>query len=213
LSDSELVAILIRTGNSSTGESALTLAGRLLTALHHLDGAESTEPAVSALGKASIEELTAIKGIGTAKAVQLKAALELGRRAQLTAVAREALSSPRQAGEYLVRLLQDKDREHFYAVLLDTKNHVLGVELVSVGGLSASLAHPREVFKAAIRRSAAAVILAHNHPSGDPMPSAEDIQITKAMVEAGKLLDIAVLDHLIIGDGRYQSLKEKGLGF
>jgi len=165
---------------------------------------------VRGLVDASIEELTQVKGIGLAKAVQLKAALELGRRAQLSDVAVDELSSPQKAGAYLVRLLQDKDREHFCVVLLDTKNHVLGVEQISVGGLSVSLAHPREVFKAAIRRSAAAVILAHNHPSGDPEPSPEDVRLTSRLVEAGELLGIDVLDHLIVGRTRYLSMRERG---
>jgi DNA repair protein RadC len=212
LSDTELVAILLRTGSSSTGENALALASRLLARLKGLGVSDDQSP-VTGLKQASIEELTAVKGIGNAKAAQLKAALELGQRGQLKAVERTALTSPREAGAYMVRLLQGKAREHFYVVLLDAKNHVLATELISVGGLSVSLAHPREVFKAAIRRSAAAVILAHNHPSGDPEPSPEDIRLTTRLVEAGELLGIEVLDHLIVGRTRYLSLRERGVAW
>jgi DNA repair protein RadC len=102
-------------------------------------------------------------------------------------------------------------KEHFRMLLLNTKHHVLAIPTISIGSLSAAIVHPREVFREAIRSSAAAIILAHNHPSGDPTPSAEDTQLTKRLVEIGKLMDITVLDHIIIGDGRYLSMKEKGI--
>ena len=184
LSLTELLAIIIRTGQAP--DSALDLAQRLLA---HPTG-------IRYLMESKCEELAQVKGIGEAKAAQIKAAVELGRRV-LTAIpeARATISNP-------------ADAVH---LLLNTKNQVLAIETVSVGSLNSSIVHPREVFKNPLKRSAAALVLVHNHPSGDPAPSREDLDVTKRLVEAGKILGIEVLDHIIIGDQRYISLKEEGL--
>lgn len=200
LSDRDLLAIVLRTG--SAGTSALVLAERLLETFGSLRG----------LLEASVEEMARVRGIGMAKAAQVKAALELGRR--LTARTRgfrPSVSSPQEAAELVMEDLRYLDRETFQAILLDTKHRVLGVQLVSVGHLNGAPAHPRELFKDAIRRSAAALVLVHNHPSGDPQPSPEDIALTRRLTKAGELLGIKVLDHIIVGEGCYVSLREQGL--
>lgn len=164
------------------------------------------------LANATQAELVAIKGIGPAKAISLLASIELARR----------ISKPEKEPPTIIRSAMDVsslvmsemrylDREYFRTILLNTKNHVIRTETVSIGTLNASMVHPRELFKVAIKNSAAAVILLHNHPSGDPTPSREDIQLTKRIIEAGELLGITVFDHVIIGDGSYVSLKERGL--
>ena len=163
------------------------------------------------LATASIEELSAVRGIGPVKAAQIKAAIELGRRLACATASRPAVRTPADVAGLVMEGMRYLDKEHFQVVLLNTKNQVLGVELVSVGGLSSSLVHPREIFKVALRRSAAAIILVHNHPSGDPEPSPEDIGVTGRLVEAGRLLGIEVLDHVVIGDGCYASLRQRGL--
>jgi len=203
LSTAELLAIILRTG--SRGRTALEVAQLLL-------GAEGGKGGLRYLATADLKELAALPGVGQTKAVQIKAALELGRRL----VHEEwewgvTIRSPRDA--YL--LVQDEmrllDREHFRALMLSTKHQVIAQETVAVGSLSAALVHPRELFKGCIRKSAAAVILIHNHPSGDPEPSPEDINLTRRLAEAGRLLGIEVLDHVIVGNGCYVSLKERGL--
>lgn len=199
LSTSELLAIILGTGTRS--ESALALAGRLLS-----------PSGLRYLVEASLEELSALKGIGPAKAAQIKAALELGKRmVASTGAVRPSVCSPEDAGNLVMEDMRYLDRESFRVILLDTKNHVLGIETVSLGSLNASIVHPREVFRHAIRRSAAAIILVHNHPSGDPTPSREDLEVTRRIRDAGELLGIGVLDHLVIGDNRFISLKEKEL--
>lgn len=214
LSSAELVAVLIRTG--SHRETAVEVASRLIG----LGAAAEGRPAggdgaagagLRHLATASIEELSAVRGIGPAKAAQIKAAVELGRRMACAAAPRPAVRAPGDVAALLMEGMRYLDKEHFQVVLLNTKNQVLGVELVSVGGLSSSPVHPREIFKVALRRSAAAVILAHNHPSGDPEPSAEDVGVTERLAEAGRILGIEVLDHVVIGDGRYASLRQRGL--
>lgn len=200
LSDRDLLAIVLRTG--SRGASALVLAERLLEAFGSLRG----------LLDAGVEELAQVPGIGVAKAVQVQAALELGRR--LTARPRgfrPQVSSPQEAAELVMEDLRYLDRETFQAILLDTKHRLLGVQVVSVGHLSGAPAHPRELFKDAIRRSAAALVLVHNHPSGDPQPSPDDIALTRRLMKAGELLGIKVLDHIIVGEGCYVSLREQGV--
>jgi DNA repair protein RadC len=203
LSTAELLAIILRTGQR--GYTALEVAQLLLSR-------EGEEGGLRYLATADIEELAQCPGMGPAKAVQVKAALELGRR--LGREGRErgpGIRTPRD----VYRLLHDEmrllDREHFRTVMLTSKHQVIAQETVAVGSLSAALVHPRELFKGCIKKSAAAVILVHNHPSGDPEPSPEDINLTRRLVEAGALLGIEVLDHVIIGDGRYVSLKERGL--
>ncbi len=198
LSSAELLAIILRTG--SREESALELAQRLLAGPRGL----------RFLAEASLEELCNLKGIGLAKAAQIKAAVELGKRlACLGPHMRPAVRSPQDVSMLVMEEMCYLDREHFRAILLNTKNQVLAMETISIGSLNSSLVHPREVFKGAVQRSAAALILVHNHPSGDPTPSAEDLEITRRLDEAGKIIGIEVLDHIIIGDHAFISLKEK----
>lgn len=203
LTEAELIAIFLRTGTK--GRSAIDLAKDLL-------GRHSLASLVSA----PLEDLSQIKGIGPAKAIQLKAAFEVGRR---LALPREhtPVNDPATAASLVREQMRDLDREEFRVVLLNTKNNLIRVADISRGSLNASIVEPREVFKDAIAASAAGMILVHNHPSGDPTPSSEDIAITKRLVKAGELLNINVLDHIILGhrtETRLQdftSLKELGL--
>lgn len=200
LSNTELLAVLLRTG--SARESAVQLAARIL----------ARSGGLKALPDLSLEELEEIRGVGTAKAVMIKAALEIGRR--LATTPREetwSITSPRQAAQLFMEDLRYEKKEHFKVLLLNTKNHVISREEISIGSLNASIVHPREIFGSALKKSAASLILVHNHPSGDPQPSQEDLEVTRRLVEAGSILGIAVRDHLIIGDGCYFSFKEKGL--
>lgn len=160
---------------------------------------------------ATINELTSIKGIGEAKAINLLAALEFGRRIHNFRVTdRYVIRSPEDGANYIMDELRHLKQEHFVCLYLDTKNTVIHRQTIFIGSLNASIVHPREVFREAVRRSAASIICAHNHPSGNPSPSQEDIQVTKRLCEAGKLVGIEILDHLVIGDRKYVSLKEKG---
>lgn len=160
----------------------------------------------------TLQELMNLQGIGEKKALQLKASLELGRRVYQAPI-REItyIKNPNEVVNYLEAEMRYLDREHFREILLNRKNGILAIETISIGGLSSSLVHPREVFKPAIKKSAASIILVHNHPSGDPSPSGEDIEITKRLAESGSLLGIEILDHIIIGDARWTSLKSSGL--
>lgn len=199
LSQAELLAILLRTGTRR--ESAIHIAQQLLGRAGGLRG----------LADLSIDELTNIKGIGPAKAVQLKAGIELGRRMANSRLTEPAtIRSPQDAAEILTEQLRYLQKEHFVCLFLNTKNHVIAQETLSMGSLNASIVHPREVFRAAMKCSSAAIICAHNHPSGDPTPSPEDISLTSRLLQAGEIVGIDVLDHLIIGDSRFVSLKEKG---
>ncbi|MEK3731412.1 MULTISPECIES: RadC family protein [Paenibacillus] len=200
LSHAELLAILLRTGTHR--ESAVHIAQRLL----------KEAGGIRQLVDLSIEEITQIKGIGTAKAIQLKAGVELGRRlAASRNVEPVIIRSPHDAAELLSEQMRYLQKEHFVCLFLNTKNHVIAQETLSMGSLNASIVHPREVFRAAIKCSSASLVCAHNHPSGDPTPSPEDISMTARLVEAGRIVGIDVLDHLIIGDGTFVSLKERGL--
>lgn len=200
LSEAELLAIIIRTGTRAA--TAVDVARRLL----------ALDPAgLRFLVNARVEELAVVGGVGRVKAAQIKAALEIGRRLAMRQETRVTIRSPKDAEGVVAERLRYQEQEHFLVVLLNTKHHVLGVETVSVGGLSSSVVHPRDIFKSPVRRNAAAVILAHNHPSGDPTPSREDIDVTKRLAEAGKLLGIEVLDHIVVGDNRYVSFREKSL--
>jgi DNA repair protein RadC len=152
-----------------------------------------------------------VKGIGPAKAAEIKAAIELGRRHQRPMLAGASFCASKDVADYYVPRLRDAKREEFRCVLLDTKNRVIKEVSVSNGSLTASLVHPRETFKDAVRESAAAVIFVHNHPSGDTNPSQEDILLTRRLVQAGELLGIQVLDHIIIGDGVHFSFRDRGL--
>lgn len=199
LSQAELLAILLRTG--AHRESAILIAQRLLSRAGGLRG----------LADLSIEELTTINGIGPAKAVQLKAGIELGRRMANSRLTEPVIiRSPQDAAEILTEQLRYLQKEHFICLFLNTKNHVIAQETLSMGSLNASIVHPREVFRAAMKCSSAAIICAHNHPSGDPTPSPEDISLTARLMQAGEIVGIDVLDHLVIGDSSYVSLKEKG---
>lgn len=198
LDERELLAIILRTGTSKV--SALGLADELLAFFGGLER----------LAQASSEELVQVSGVGPAKAAQVLAALELGRRAQNSKVKPGVqISSPRDVSRMMSEMV-DYDREHFRILLLNTKNRVISIQTVSIGSLASAIVHPRELFKEAIRRSSAALILVHNHPSGDPAPSREDIRLTERLVGAGKLLGIEVLDHVIIGRNRYCSMREEG---
>lgn len=200
LSNTELLAILLRTGTK--GESVLDLAARLLTQYGGLKGLINVKD----------KELAQQNGMGPAKASQLRAALELGKRVStLSAATRPVIRSPLDVSRLLMEEMRHLDREQFRTVHLNTKNQVLEVELVSVGSLSSSIVHPREVFKNPLRNSVAHLILVHNHPSGDPGPSREDVEVTRRLTEAGKILGVEILDHIIIGDNRFSSLKEEGL--
>lgn len=169
-------------------------------------------PNIHELNQATMEELKTIRGIGNTKAVQIKAILELGTRiASHPPTKKRSISSPKDVANFLMPRLRFLDKEHFIILLLNTKNQVLKTETVSIGILNQSLVHPREVFKLATKNSAAAIIFVHNHPSGDPNPSSEDIALTRRLNQAGELMGISVLDHVIIGDGSYISMKERGL--
>lgn len=200
LSDAELLAIILRTGFQSA--TAIDLAAQLLANFSGLKGLVLTKP----------EELSQVKGIGPAKAAQIKAALEIGRRVSVTAAAdKPVIKSPGDVSALMMEKMRHYDREHFMALNLNTKNQVIAEDTVSIGSLNASLVHPRELFKNAIKRSAAGLILVHNHPSGDPTPSKEDIEVTRRLAESGKLLGIEIIDHVVIGDLKFISLKEKGI--
>lgn len=202
VSTAELLAIILRTG--SGGENVLRLSERLLAAFQDLPG----------LSRATIAELTQVKGIGPAKAVEIKAALEIGRRLMAAAPQEKpVVSSPGDAANLLMSEMTFLEKEHLKLILLDTRNKVIGTPTIYVGSLNTSVVRVNELFRAAIKENAAAFIVAHNHPSGDPSPSPEDIHVTRQIVQAGKILDISVLDHIIIGRQRYVSLKERALGF
>ncbi|MBA3075108.1 MAG: JAB domain-containing protein [Anaerolineae bacterium] len=202
LSKAELLAILLRVG--VTGLNSVQLAQKILDDLGGLAGIQ----------KASFAQVCNIHGVGPAKAAQIKAAIELGIRLKkenpdLSA----AVNSPEDAAELVRYDMQGLVQENLWVILLDTRNRKIGVEKVYVGSLNASMVRVGELFRGALQRSAAGIIIAHNHPSGDPAPSPEDVTLTRAAVQAGKLLDVEVLDHLVIGHNSFVSMKEKGLGF
>lgn len=202
LADAELLAILLRVGTE--GINAIQLAQQLLVELGGWPG----------LQRAGFEELAARHGMGEAKTAQLKAAIEIGRRLLLSAgEERFQIRSPSDAAQLMQLEMSHLDQEQLRAICLDTKNRVQKVQTVYVGSLNTSMVRIGEVFKEAIRLNAASIIVVHNHPSGDPSPSPEDVLVTRQIVEAGRLLDIEVLDHLVIGAGRFVSMRERGLGF
>lgn len=202
LGNAELLAVLLRVG--VPGENAVDVAQRLLKDLGGLPG----------LHRAEFSELCSQRGVGLAKAAQIKAAIELGNRLSVVAPdERPAIHSPADAAALVQYEMGALEQEQLRVMLLDTRNRVDAIIEVYQGSLNSSQVRVGELFKSAIRRSAAAIIVVHNHPSGDPTPSPDDIAVTRAIVQAGKLLDIGVLDHLVIGRGRFVSLKERGLGF
>lgn len=190
LSDAELFAILLRTGTK--GENAIDMSNRLISE-HGLDK----------LFECSLKELQQIKGIGPAKAMQLLAMAELGKRYAGAKNPIKKITHVKDVFNLFHERLKDQKQEQFIVLMLNNKQHIIGEQLISRGTLDAALVEPREVFRAAIKNAAARVILIHNHPSGDPNPSQEDIEITKKLREAGKLLNISVLDHVIIGKDTY----------
>ena len=199
LSNQELLAILLRTGTKK--ESVLTLANRILVQFEKLH----------ALKHATIEEMMAINGVGEAKAIQILAAIELGKRLSKKEVDNKyTIRAPEDAAHYLMPEMTSLQQENFVALFLNVKNKIIHKQTIFVGSLNASIVHPREIFREAIRRSAASIIVAHNHPSGNPTPSPEDIEVTKRLIEAGQIVGIDMLDHIIIGDHQFISLKEKG---
>jgi DNA repair protein RadC len=202
LSNAELLAIILRVGGA--GQNVIRLSEALLARHEGLPG----------LARAGVEELTELKGVGAAKVAQLKASLELGRRLLASAPDERAqIRSPADAANLLMLEMSMLEQEHLRVILLDTRNRILTISTVYKGSLNSSMIRVGELFRGAIRRNAAAIIVAHNHPSGDPTPSPEDVAVTRQVVQAGQLLDIEVLDHIIIGRGRFVSLKERGLGF
>lgn len=202
LSNAELIAILLRVG--VPGENAVQVGHRLLQTFHGIQG----------LHRAPLVELCKQHGIGEAKAAQIKAAIELGRRLNVEAPEeRPAINSPADAAALVQYEMSALEQEHLRVLLLDRRNRVLEVTEIYRGSVSSSQVRVGEVFKEAVRKNASAIIVVHNHPSGDPTPSPDDVAVTRAILQAGKLLDIDVLDHLVIGMGRWVSLKERGLGF
>ncbi|MDI6857706.1 MAG: DNA repair protein RadC [Dehalococcoidia bacterium] len=202
LSTAELLAIILRTGTSREG--VLALAARLLSQRQGLAG----------LAKAGFAELCNEKGLGEAKAAQLKAALELGRRlSSMQPEARASVRSPADVANLLLTEMGLLEQEHLRVVLLNARNEVMGVPEVYKGSVNSSQVRIGELFREAIRRNCPAIVIVHNHPSGDPTPSNDDISLTRSAIEAGRLLNIEVLDHLVVGHGRYVSLKERKLGF
>ncbi|WP_222599191.1 RadC family protein [Aquibacillus kalidii] len=199
ISNQELLAILLGTGTKE--ESVSELSQRVLM---HFEG-------LNLLRDSTIEELVAIKGIGPVKAVVILAAIELGKRMhQLKPQEKYVIRSPEDGADYVMEEMRILKQEHFVVLFLNTKNQVIHRQTIFIGSLNASIVHPREVFREAVKRSAASIICAHNHPSGDPSPSQEDIHVTKRLAECGKMIGIELLDHLVIGDHKFVSLKEKG---
>jgi len=204
LTNAELIAILLRVGVK--GESAVAVGQRLLAKFDGLTG----------LHRAPFADLKKQHGLGDAKAAQIKAAIELGRRLTLEAPEeRPTINSPADAAALVSYEMSALEQEHLRVILLDRRNRVM--ETVEVykgkGSVNSSQVRVGELFKEAVRKNASAIVVIHNHPSGDPTPSPDDVAVTRAIVQAGKLLDVEVLDHLVIGQGKWVSLKERGLGF
>ncbi len=201
LSAQEILALIL--GRGVSGESVMVTAQKLLSRFGNLKG----------IANASVEELSQVRGIGLAKAAQIKAAFELANRLEDYPEAGEKpiVKTPDDVAGLVRGRLRGKKKEHFLALLLDTRNRLIKVSEISMGSLDASIVHPREVFKEAISASAASVIFVHNHPSGDPEASEDDVKLTKRLAEAGEIVGIEVLDHIIICDKNYLSLKREGL--
>jgi len=201
LSQQELIALVL--GSGTKGKSVMITAQMLLSEFQ----------TIQKLAAASIEEMTKVKGIGIAKATQIKAALELSKRLeeQSDQGLKIAVKSPEDVIKAVKNKVKGKKKEHFFVLSLDTRNHLIESEEVSKGNLDSSIVHPREVFQKAISNSAASVIFVHNHPSGDPTPSNDDIQLTKRLIKVGELIGIEVLDHIVVCDNAHLSMKARNL--
>ena len=201
LSAQEILALIL--GRGISGESVMVTAQRLLSQFGSIKG----------IAGASLEELASIRGIGLAKAAQIRAAFELTSRLESyqSTEKKETVKTPEDVVALVRSRLKGKKKEYFLALLLDTRNQLIRVAEISVGSLDSSIVHPREVFKEAVAASAASAIFAHNHPSGDPEASEDDLNLTKRLAEAGEIMGIDVLDHVIIGEEKYLSLKREGL--
>ena len=197
LSDAELFAILLRTGYA--GENVIDMSNRLIS-----------KYGLDKLFECSLKELQQIKGIGLAKAMQILSIAEIGKRRVLSEKSLEKINCAENVFNLFHEKLKDKKEEHFYIIMLNTQNYIIREQLISKGILDASIIHPREIFKPAIKNSASKIILIHNHPSGDPTPSEEDLEITKTLMKNGEDLGIKVLDHIIIGNGKFWSWIERG---
>lgn len=199
LSLSELLAIII--GSGAGGRGAIEVAENLISVVGSADN----------LARVSVEKIASVRGVGTAKACRIRAAIELGRRiVKAQRMPTFKVRSPKDVADLVMDDMKHLDREHFKVILLDSKNAVMGIETISVGTVNASLVHPREALKPALEKSASAIILVHNHPSGSVSPSREDISITKRFVKCCDILGIEILDHVIVGYEGYNSLKESG---
>ena len=197
LSDHELLAIILRTGTKE--ENVLQLSMKLLNIFGGL----------SELKQASVSEFQMIKGIGPTKAVELKAAIEFGLRVSQSSIPKQGIiTSTRTAGEWLLNEMKDLHQEHLVTLFLNTKNEIIKKRTIFIGTVNSSVAHPREIFKEAVKYPTARIIIAHNHPSGDTEPSQADLLFTKRMISCGEMMGIELLDHLIIGHGEYLSLRE-----
>ena len=196
LSDSELLAIILRTGTK--GENVIDMSSRLLN-----------EYALDKLFDCSLQELQKIKGIGPSKAMQFLAIAELGKRYSQSKTPVKKITCAKDVFNLFHERLKDEKQEHFYIIMLNTKNHIIGEHLVSKGVLDSAIPEPREVFRPAIKAAASRIVILHNHPSGDPTPSEEDLEVTRKLVDAGKMVNIQLLDHIIIGNERFWNWMEK----
>ena len=202
LNTAELLAIILRVGGQ--GENVIRMAERVLAEFGGVAG----------LAQASVEEMCAVRGLGQAKAAQIKAALELGRRLMAASPQeRPQIRTPADVANIVMLEMSLLAQEELRVALLDTKNYLTGIKSVYVGSINATVVRVGEIFREAIRANSASVVVIHNHPSGDPTPSPEDVRVTRLIVEAGDLLNIGVLDHVVIGRNRFVSMKERKLGF
>lgn len=200
LSEYELIAILL--GSGSRNEDVLTLSKKLWQYMNKFHR----------ISELAIDDLMEIEGIGLSKACSIISALEFSKRINIReCVDNFSVGSPKSVADIFMNILRDEMKEHFYVLLLDTKNKIISWDEISKGDLNSSIVHPREVFKYALKYSANSIICLHNHPSGDPTPSMQDIEITKRLQEVGNLVGIKLLDHIIIGYNKYISLREKGI--
>lgn len=200
LSNIELLALLI--GQGTKEESELSLAEKLLCKYRDFG--------ISGLTNLSAQEIKKVPGLSAAKAARIMAAVELGQRISMETSKVDVIHGPEDVAHFAIPRFRFEQKEHFAVLLLNTKNHILAMPEISIGSLTASVVHPREVFKEAVRYSAASMILIHNHPSGDPTPSNEDLMVTSRLLKCGEMMDIPVLDHVVVAGNRYYSLKQQG---